>query len=105
MKKLMKILLLNPKVNAEHQIAKGLRQKGIALLFPATLSEAWQMLQLHGASIDAAIIHRESPEGPDGGVSLVSKLKKDPQYQDLPIIFTSEKWTEEECGIHQNGPE
>jgi CheY-like chemotaxis protein len=107
MKKLMKILFLNPKIDAEHKISKGLLAKGAALLFPADSTEAWQMLKLHGTSVDLAIIHREGivSQQNEAGLQLISQIKSDPNQADLPIILTTDLWGDADCAKHQDGPE
>jgi CheY-like chemotaxis protein len=107
MKKRMKILFLNPQIDAEHKITEALREKGAALLTPADVDEAWQMLQLHGTSVDLAIIHKEglNPNQKDVGLLLVSRIKADPVQADLPLIVTTDLWDESECAQHQEGPD
>jgi CheY-like chemotaxis protein len=100
-KKLMKILFLNPHIDAQHKVAQALKARGIALLFPTNAEEGWQVLGLHASSVDLAIIHREGAKGGDPGVELLYKIKKDPSQADLPIIFTSETWNSAQCASHQ----
>ncbi|MEO5969282.1 MAG: hypothetical protein ABIQ95_05095, partial [Bdellovibrionia bacterium] len=101
----MKILFLNPKINAKHEISKSLLQKGVALLFPETADDGLQMLEFHGDTIDLAIIHREGPGGKgDPGLRFVEKLKLNSSHKDLPLILTSEVWNDADCASHQNGP-
>ncbi len=101
----MKILVLNPHFDAEHEVLVALRSQGAAILQPGDANEAFQMLQLHGKTVDLAILHREGvSESAQQGVStlgLISKLKKDTVQADLPIILTSEKWADSEFAGHQ----
>ncbi len=102
----MKILLLSPKIDAEHQFAHYLRTRGMALLFPDDAKDAWQMLQLHGKSIDLAVLHIEELSGNEKPtLDLVKKIKSDPSQSDLPILLTTDRWTDEQCATHQSGPE
>ncbi len=101
----MKILFLNPRIDAEHNISKKLQSLGIALLFPADAKEAVQMLGLHGTSIDMALIHREGYDSKDIGLKFISDVKLDPIQNDLPIILTTEAWGSAECAEHQKGPQ
>jgi hypothetical protein len=101
---LMKILFLNHHVDAQHKIVQALKARGIALLLPANSDEALQVLGLHASSVDLAILHREGFKGGDPGVELLHKIKKDPAQADLPIIFTSETWSADQCAKHQNTP-
>lgn len=72
---------------------------------PSDSEEAWQVLHLHGKSVDLAIIHREGPSGETVpvGEKLVARIKADPLQNDLPMIMTSERWTDRDCSVHQNG--
>jgi hypothetical protein len=99
----MKILLLNPHIDAEHKLVKLLQARGVAVLIPESPDEAVQMLKLHGSSVELAVIHREgvSEKDPEAGVKLVSKLKADPAQADLPILFTSAAWGDSEFATHQ----
>jgi CheY-like chemotaxis protein len=103
----MKILFLTSRINAEHEISVALAKKGVGVLFPADAGEAWQMLRLHGASIDLGIIHREGPSQSqaDAGLKLIRKIKADPVQADLPIILTTSEWSDEDCARHQESSE
>jgi CheY-like chemotaxis protein len=102
MNPLMKILLLNPYLDASHDIVRVLQKSGMALLVSADAVEAWQMLLLHGTSVDLAIVHREGLGGTgEPGFKFISQLKQDPTQADLPFIITSEKWSNEKYAEHQ----
>ncbi len=99
----MKILLLSPDIDASHDVLKALRDRGDAVLLAGSAIEAWQMLQLHGKSVDIAVVHREgaSEEGEEG-LDFINRFKADLQHSDLPYLLTTRFWSEEECAIHQN---
>lgn len=103
----MKIILLNPHVDAVHRISQELSSRGVAVLLPLDTKEALQILQLHGTSVDLAVIHKEglSDSAKDPGLTLVAKIKGSagtPQDQsDLPMILTSEIWREADFTTHQ----
>src|SRR4051812_35311927 len=102
----MKILLLNPHIDAEHGVALALQKKGVALLYTANAEDAWRMLRLHGTSIDLGIVHREGV-GADNGeaaIKFIEKVKADRIQSDLPIILTSNVWGDAEFANHQTGP-
>ena len=101
----MKILLLNPQNDAERNIVEPLKARGVAVLYSPDAGEAWQLLMLHGVSIELAIIHREGPDrkGEDG-LKFIEKIKRDPSQADLPYIVTSELWGDPEFAEHQRGP-
>src|SRR4051812_4526756 len=106
MSKVMKILVLNPHIDAEHQIVKALEKRGLAVLIASNLEESMQMLQLHGTSIDLAVVHREGAEAagfPDTepGLRFISKVKALPDQMDLPFIITSTQWVDADCARHQ----
>lgn len=106
MYKVMKILLLNPYLDASHDIVRVLQKKGMALLVSADPIEAWQMLLLHGTTVDLAVIHREGPGGTgEPGFKFISQLKQDSAQADLPFIITSEKWNDGKFVEHQEGPQ
>jgi len=100
----MKILFLNPKVNAKQEIAQNLLKQGVAFLFPENAEDAIKMLEFHGDTIDLAIVHREGLDGKgDPGLRFIEKLKMG--HQELPIILTTEAWSDFNCAEHQSGPE
>ncbi|MDR3607993.1 MAG: hypothetical protein P4M08_11515 [Oligoflexia bacterium] len=106
----MKILLLNPFIDSSHPISAQLKAHGAAVLHPANPDEAWKMIELHGESLDLAIIHREPPTGPgiaDKNVplnlSILEKIKGSPKHADLPLIITSSAWGDSEFAKHQEG--
>ncbi len=101
----MKILFLNPHLDAGHKVAKGFRGRGVAVLVSPDPVEAWQMLQLHDSSVDLVVAHRESLGGRgEPGFQLIQQMKQDPQFADVPIILTTEAWSDAECAQHQQGP-
>jgi hypothetical protein len=108
----MKILLVNPQIDAQHGMVQLLKARGMAVLLPtssatsgaAYFDEAWQIIQTHGASLDLVVVHREGAKGKDSGIELVFKIKKDPIQHDLPILLTTDSWSEEECANHQQTP-
>lgn len=97
----MKILLLNPHIDALHDIVQVLKNRGMAVLLPANAEEALQVLKLHAASVDLAIIHREGVKSGDPGVELLYKIKRDPAQADLPVLFTTDSWDADQCANHQ----
>lgn len=101
----MKILLLNPHIDAGHNLFAAIDAKGIALLAPSSPEEAWQMLQLHGTSIDLAVIHKEGLNNPDEGIALVNKIKKDSEQHTLPLLISTSTWDDEACAKHQQTAE
>jgi len=99
----MKILVLNPQINAQHKVAGALRARGDALLFATDAEDAMQILALHGSSIDLALVHREAISGDDTtpGITLLKKIKADPAQRDLAVILSSSQWGERDFGAHQ----
>ncbi len=103
---MMKILLLNPHVDALQDIIKTLQKRGVALLISSDPMEAWQVLQLHNTSVELVIVHRElAGPGGEGGLGFISKVKKDLAQADLPMILTSERWSDAEFVRHQKTPQ
>ena len=102
----MKILLLNPQIDAAHELIADLRPLGVSVLLPEDEVEAWQMLQLHGNSVELAVVHREglasSLASKEFGIKFIEKVKADPNQSDLPIILTSQEWGNSEFAAHQN---
>lgn len=101
----MKILFLNPQINAEYQVLQELEEHGHGVLVPADSEEAWQMLQLHGRSVSLAIIHRESSIDEEDGLLLIRKIKSSEDQLDLPIILSSSVWQNHQFVEHQDSPE
>lgn len=101
----MKILLLNPHTDAAHKISETFSAVGAALLSAITADEAWQLLQLHGKSVDLAIVHREGLNGPEDGLKFIERVKADPAQSDLPFIVTSSQWHDDQFARHQATPQ
>jgi hypothetical protein len=99
----MKILLLNHHIDAQHKISARLQAAGAVLLIPSHLDEAWKMIQLHGPSLDLAIVHREGTTDDYEGEKLIAQIKGDPTQSDLPVILTSSLWNEADFFQHQQG--
>lgn len=101
----MKILFLSPFMDAEHGLVQTLRERGVSVLFAPTPQEAWQMLQLHGTSVDLAVVHREAQDGSgEPGFEFIQRIKANPKHVDLPFIVTTQAWKDAECATHQEGP-
>jgi CheY-like chemotaxis protein len=102
----MKILILNPHVDAQHSLVQVLQRCGAAVLLTPNVDQAAQVLQFHGSTVDIALVHREGGAGLalDYGLSLLLKLKSDPSQADLPVLVTSERWHDPEFLNHQATP-
>jgi DNA-binding response OmpR family regulator len=100
----MKILILNPHIDAQHKIVRALKARGDAVFVANQAQEAWQILQIHSASMDIAVIHREGAQGGDPGVELNFKIKKNSAFTELPVLFTAETWSDAQCATHQQTP-
>ncbi len=102
----MKILILNPHVDAQHKLVKALQNSGVAVLLTPNVEQAAQVLQFHGSTVDLALVHREGGAGlaMDYGLSLLFKLKADASQADLPVLVTSEQWNDPEFLNHQQTP-
>jgi DNA-binding response OmpR family regulator len=101
----MKILILSPHIDAQHPIVQALKARGDAVLVSNGADEGWKVLQVHGASMDLAVLHREGTTGGDPGTELNKKIKKTSTFADLPVLFTTESWSDEQCAVHQQTPE
>lgn len=102
---MMKILFLNPQINAEYQVIHDLEEQGHGVLVPADSEEAWQMLQLHGRSVSLAIIHREGSSDEEEGLRLIQKIKAFEEQVDLPMILSSSTWQNHQFAEHQESPD
>lgn len=98
----MKLVILNPYLNAEHETIAALKKRGASVLLTQTMEEAWTVLQLHGASVDLGVFHREGAGGKgEPGLELVKKLRESKDHADLPYVLTYEKWSQQDCAAHQ----
>jgi DNA-binding response OmpR family regulator len=99
----MKILLLNSNSDAMRDMAQALEAKNWAVLPTTRWEEAWQLLQVHGASLDLMVIHREGGDGSEGepGLALIQRAKQEDTLKEIPYILLTEKWSEAECTEHQ----
>ena len=102
----MKILLLNPLIDAGHKLLGTLKGRGVSVVVCKDADDAWQQLKSIGDSIDLALIHREGKGGQgEPGVALAAKIKKDKALLDLPIILTSATWGDADFAKHQKTPD
>jgi hypothetical protein len=93
----MKILLLNPHIDAEHSFVQELRSlAGWSVVCPQDTHEAHQMLALHGEQLDLAVVHREG-----GGLDFLTKLRAHPRLNDLAVVVTSQDWNDADFARHQ----
>ena len=93
----MKILILNPHINAEHKLSEFLGSQGFGVLYPLNALEAEQLFGLH-ENIDLVMIHREDVSGMgEPGLELMNRLRSNAQLSKLVFLVSSEKWSEEEC--------
>ena len=97
---------MNPRFDSGHPVIQELRTPQQAVLPCASADEAWQLLRLHGSTVDILVIHREGADGEgDPGLELIAKIQGDGTWSDIPYIITSETWTDAECAHHQeSGP-
>jgi len=98
----MKVLILNPQLNAAHQVASFLEKKGVYPLFVSQANEVLPILQIQEHQIDLLILHREIGGG-EGGATLqfIDQMKQIPDLSALPLILTTSAWTLEQCALHQ----
>lgn len=102
----MKLLFLNPHVDAAHELVKHLVSQGHVVLNAMDGSEAWQLLKIHGDSVDVAFLHREGiGKDPNPGLTLANKLKSTGEFPGLAVVITTQAWDETQCGLHQSSPE
>ncbi len=100
----MKILFLNPLVDAQHQLVRSLREKGFGVILASHPAEAMEALRVHGRTIELAIIHREPVDGGVGepGLEFIKKFRQDPDQSDLPYVLTSGQWGAKDFTDHQS---
>jgi CheY-like chemotaxis protein len=99
---MMKILILNPHIDASHEITRALQSKGHAVLLSIHPEEAMQVFQLHASSVDLVIVHREITETLTG-LQFLDKLRA--ASPDTASIVTSEQWGEPDFSKHQATPQ
>jgi len=98
----MKLLILHPSLNSSAPWLAALQGQGVFVLTASSAEEAFQMLQLHAGSVDAAVVHREGAGGTDdSGLSFISKVRAQQGLVDLPMVVTSEVWGDEDFANHQ----
>lgn len=104
--KVMKILVFTPVEKVGREWMEPLVARGVPVLYTPDPDEAWRMLQLHGRSIDLAVIAREGVEGKksEPGLDLVTRFKKDEMHSDLPYILVTRDWSDADSASHQNTP-
>lgn len=109
----MKILILNPHMQAQREWGKQLQSRGIGTLLASRPEEAWKLLRFHGKTVELAIVHREAGGAEAGGaeagrneagtpgIDFLEQLKRDPEQDDLPLLLTTEALSDGECAVHQ----
>ena len=98
----MKLLILHPSLNSSAPWLAALQGQGVFVLTASSVEEAFQMLQLHAGSVDAAVVHREGVGGADdSGLSFIAKVRAEQALLDLPMVVTSQVWGDEEFANHQ----
>mgnify|MGYP003950555375 CR=1 FL=1 len=97
----MKVLILDSSIQEDHPVVQTLSSRGVAVLLTEIPAEAWKVLQLHGESVDLAVVHRENPTDENLGLEFIQQFKKDKDHQDLPFLITTDKWSDDECAKHQ----
>jgi hypothetical protein len=98
----MKLLILHPSLNSSAPWLAALQGQGVFVLTASSAEEAFQMLQLHAGSVDAAVVHREGAGGADdSGLSFISKVRAEQALLDLPMVVTSQVWGDEDFANHQ----
>jgi len=100
----MKILWLSPHLDSEHPLAKALVSRGVAVFVCRNADEASSLMQVHGRTVDLAIVHREGLTGPDDGLSWIEKIKTDPAQSALQILLTADGWGDADFAQHQASP-
>ena len=100
----MKILVLNPNIDAKHQIIQALRAKGFGVICVSHVVEAAEALRVHGRTIEFAIVHREAAPGAgngEPGLDFVRRFRTDPDQSDLPYLISSSTWNDSDFAQHQ----
>lgn len=98
----MKILFFHPKANVQQEFLTKVKTSPVTWLQAQTLNQAVRFLQLHGKSIDLALIYWEgSSSAKPAAEKLVQTLKKDSEQADLPFILIVTGWSEAQCAAHQ----
>jgi len=101
----MKVLLFNPQYDTLHLLAEGLRQDGAIVLEALVPGDVLPILQMHGRTIDLAILNREGESGRgDVGVQLIREIRAQADQADLPLILTSLNWGDAQFTQHQSTP-
>ncbi|MFZ9594593.1 MAG: hypothetical protein ACO3A2_00760 [Bdellovibrionia bacterium] len=107
MSHLMKILFLDSQINAKREMLRGLEKKGVTFLFAEKPKDAFKLLENHRTEVQLAILSREvkgDAKEKETGLTFLEKLKSNPQYSELPVILTTQSWSESQCAEHQRGP-
>ncbi len=100
----MKVLFLNPHIDAKHHILRALEKRQVAILAASTSETATELFHHHEQSLDLAVLHREGAAG-EPGIEFLNQLKSLPSGNDLPVILTSESWGDVEFAQHQQTPQ
>jgi hypothetical protein len=102
----MKILIYHPEINHDHELVKHLKAHRVGVLVPQEITSAHDLLtviNMHGKSIDLAIIHREVIlKNDQDGLSIVKAILSDKTQSDLPILLTTGEWSTTQCAQHQS---
>lgn len=102
----MKILLLNPHIDAGHNVVTGLSGRGVTVLLCIDVNDAWSKLQQEGETVDFVLLHREAKNDQgEAALEILARLKKDKKLMDLPVIVSSSVWKDSDFAKHQKTPD
>lgn len=101
----MKFLLFSPDLDFLLKARTELNSRGIAALVASDPEIAFQVLQMHGSTIDLLVIHREGLENKGTpGLELIGRVKLKPELAEIPFIVSSSAWNDIDFYQHQQGP-
>jgi len=96
----MKVLILNPWINATHRVIEYLTACDVGVLLSASADEAFQIFQIHESSLSIVVVHCDKYNShKDQGLSFIEKVKR--RKKDFPILLTTFDWSDEESVKHQ----
>ena len=99
---LMKVLVLSPQLNASHQLASFLEQRGVYSLFVNHSNEVLPTLQIHEQQVDLLVLDCESLGSSVNAVQQwIEQFKANPSCQSLALILITKSWSSEQCALHQ----
>lgn len=99
----MRILYFHPLFQSGDHPLRVFAGSQLEVVGVRSLAEA--LKSLRAQSMDLLVVHREGSNGHgDPGMTFLEQIRGDAAFAAIPVILTTESWTDEQCAFHQDTP-